>query len=216
MNATLRIVVILVSLTSGLANRSRAEAGDLGRLQGRWTATAGTRREIGVELEIKGRDASVTIRTPTAPEFQVRGELKLNETTAPRSLDWIKLIGPDHQPLPEIVGIYQLEGDSFKVCNGGFLGVRPKEFKPGEGALADVVLFHRVKSRESKNTPSTEGPRGEALHASGKPSVQAAPRPGNPASSETTQRSAQASQNSVKGLPAPKTAATGPRSSTKR
>ena len=36
-------------------------------------------------------------------------------------------------------------GDTFTVCNGGMNGSRPKEFKPGDGALAEVVVFERER-----------------------------------------------------------------------
>ncbi|MGZ3488223.1 MAG: hypothetical protein ACXVBY_15325, partial [Isosphaeraceae bacterium] len=101
------------------------------------------------------------IKTPKGLDFQVQGELKLDETTSPRSLDWKKLVGPDQQPLPEIAAVYKINGDTFTVCNGGFLGARPKEFKPGEGALADVVVFHRLDTKDAR-TGSTTAPASPA------------------------------------------------------
>ena len=137
------------------------ETGILSRLQGRWTAKAGTRHEIHVVIEIKGRGVCAAIKTPQGLDFQVQGELKLDETTSPRSLDWKKLIGPDQQPLPEIAAVYKIDGDTFTVCNGGFLGARPKEFKPGEGVLADVVVFHRLDTKDTR-TGSTTAPASPA------------------------------------------------------
>lgn len=41
------------------------------------------------------------------------------------------------------------EGESLKLCNGGFSGGRPAEFKPGEGPLAEVVVMGRpAEARE--------------------------------------------------------------------
>ena len=59
-------------------------------------------------------------------------------------------IGPDQQPLPEIAAVYKIDGDTFTVCNGGFLGAHPKEFKSGEGVLADVVVFHRLDTKDTR------------------------------------------------------------------
>jgi len=112
-------------------------------------------------IEIKGRGVCAAIKTPQGLDFQVQGELKLDETTSPRSLDWKKLIGPDQQPLPEIAAVYKIDGETFTVCNGGFLGARPKEFKPGEGVLADVVVFHRLESKDTR-TGSTAAPASPA------------------------------------------------------
>ena len=144
------ILLVLIGVNVHAAEEALRRDGDLGRLQGRWTANAGTRHEIHVTIEIKGRDVRAAIKTPQGLAFKVQGELKLDETTTPRSLDWKKLVGPDQQPLPEIAAVYKLDGDTFTVCNGGFLGARPKEFKPGEGVLADVVVFHRIDPKDTR------------------------------------------------------------------
>ena len=161
MKVSMPILLVLLGLNVHAADEAVSRDGDLNRLQGRWAAKAGTRHEIQVVIEIKGRGVCAAIKTPQGPDFQVQGELKLDETTSPRSLDWKKLVGPDQQPLPEIAAVYKINGDTFTVCNGGFLGARPKEFKPGEGALADVVVFHRLDTKDAR-TGSTTAPASPA------------------------------------------------------
>ena len=161
MKVSMPILLVLLGLNVHAADEAVSRDGDLNRLQGRWTAEAGTRHEIHVMIEIKGRGVCAAIKTPQGLDFQVQGELKLDETTSPRSLDWKKLVGPDQQPLPEIAAVYKINGDTFTVCNGGFLGARPKEFKPGEGALADVVVFHRLDTKDAR-TGSTTAPASPA------------------------------------------------------
>ncbi len=150
MRVSMPILLVLLGLNVHAAEEAVSRDGDLNRLQGRWTAKAGARHEIHVVIEVRGRGICAAIKTPQGLDFQVQGELKLDETTSPRSLDWKKLIGPDQQPLPEIAAVYKIDGDTFTVCNGGFLGARPKEFKPGEGVLADVVVFHRLESKDAQ------------------------------------------------------------------
>jgi uncharacterized protein (TIGR03067 family) len=161
MKLSMPILLVLLGLNVHAADEAVSRDGDLNRLQGRWTAEAGTRHEIHVMIEIKGRGVCAAIKTPQGLDFHVQGELKLDETTSPRSLDWKKLIGPDRQPLPEIAAVYKIDGNTFTVCNGGFLGARPKEFKPGEGALADVVVFHRLDTKDTR-TGSTTAPASPA------------------------------------------------------
>jgi uncharacterized protein (TIGR03067 family) len=148
---TILITIALVSLglSAHAAEATAPTEGDLAQLQGRWTAMAGARKQVRVVLEVKGKVVSVAITTPQGLDFQAEGELKLDEKTTPRSLDWQHFIGPGEQPLPEIAGVYKIEGDTFTVCNGGFHGARPKEFKPGESALADLVVFHRLGSGDA-------------------------------------------------------------------
>ena len=138
----LAATVLMVTPTPAADN---ALSGDLGRLQGRWSAQAGPRRNIAVELEIAGRQAQVRIVTPQGLKFNVQGEIKIDETAQPRALDWVNFNGLDDQELPDILAIYRLEGDTLQVCNGGPNNNRPTEFKPGDGVLADLVVFARTK-----------------------------------------------------------------------
>jgi uncharacterized protein (TIGR03067 family) len=130
---------------------------DLGRLQGRWTARAGARREVRVVLNVHGQKVDAAITTPQGIRLQVQGEMKLDETTSPRSLDWVNFSSADQQEFPQIQAIYKVDGDTFTICNGGMNGARPKEFKSGDGVLAEVVVFQRERAREAnKNKPSTK------------------------------------------------------------
>jgi len=177
MKVSMPILLVLLGLNVHAAEEARSRDGDLNRLQGRWTAKAGARHEIHVVIEIKGQGVSAAIKTPQGLDFQVQGELKIDETTSPRSLDWKKLTGPDQQPLPEIAAVYKIDGDTFTVCNGGFHGARPKEFKPGEGVLADVVVFHRLESKAAR-TGSAAAPASQVAARTASRSVeQARPAP---------------------------------------
>jgi len=145
------ILLTLVAVTASLASisavagtESLTKDSDMSRLQGRWTARAGARREIRVTLDIQGRRVDADIATPQGVRIRVRGELKLDEKSSPRSLDWIKFMGADQQEFPPIPAIYKIDRDTLTVCNGGLNGPRPREFKAGDGVLAEVVVFQRL------------------------------------------------------------------------
>jgi uncharacterized protein (TIGR03067 family) len=130
---------------------------DLGRLQGRWTARAGARREVRVVLEIKGHQATASIKTPHGMRLLLEGEVTLDETTSPRRVDWTKFTGADQQEFGPVLGIYRVKGDRFTVCNGGLDKPRPREFKAGDGLLAEVVVFERERpATEEKVKPSAK------------------------------------------------------------
>jgi hypothetical protein len=93
--------------------------------------------------------------TPQGLKISVRGELRVHEGAAPRALDWVNFTGLDSQDLPDIPAIYEIRGETFRVCNGGPNSARPSEFKAGESILADVHVFERVKPPD---TPTTSGP----------------------------------------------------------
>jgi uncharacterized protein (TIGR03067 family) len=150
MNAKVYVLTVILGclgLTSAWSGEEKTSTDkDLTLLQGRWTARAGARREVKVLLDIKGRKATATIKTPHGAKLLLTGEVKLDETTSPRRLDWINFTGADQQEFPPLLGIYSLKGDRFTVCNGGLKGARPSAFKPGDGILADVVVFERERT----------------------------------------------------------------------
>jgi uncharacterized protein (TIGR03067 family) len=168
MRATLSLLPALVlvianpALTTALAGAEAiAPDSDLGRLQGRWTARAGAKHEVRVVLTVQGRRVNASIATPQGIRFQVQGEVQVDETTTPRRLDWVKFTGADQQEFPEIPAIYKLNGNSFIVCNGGLHGARPKEFKSGDGLLAEVVEFKREPEPVARKPKTTALKPGE-------------------------------------------------------
>jgi uncharacterized protein (TIGR03067 family) len=152
---TLALVSASLAWTTALDGAEAiAPDSDLGRLQGRWTARAGAKHEVRVVLAVQGRRVDVSIATPQGIRFQVHGEVKVDESTSPRRLDWVKFTGADQQEFPEIPAIYKLDRDTFIVCNGGLEGPRPTDFKSGDGLLAEVVVFKREPNRAPSKTKS--------------------------------------------------------------
>jgi uncharacterized protein (TIGR03067 family) len=156
-----RILILVFTMAATSLCRVAAVAGgpetisansDLGRLQGRWTARAGARKEIQVALTIEGRRVDLDVNTTQGIRFRAQGEVELDEKTSPRKLDWIKFSSADQQEFPQIPGIYKLDGDSFTVCTGGMNGSRPKDFKPGDGVLSEVVVFQRERVAAAEKT----------------------------------------------------------------
>lgn len=68
-----------------------------------------------------------------------QGDYKIDPTTKPKSIDLVER-GERVSP-----GIYELDGDTLKICLAeGPMAVRPTEFK-GDGKRVAVVTFKRVK-----------------------------------------------------------------------
>jgi uncharacterized protein (TIGR03067 family) len=126
------------------AEPAPAVAGDLARLQGCWSGRAGARRELKVTLDVTGQVIQVRIVTPKGLTIRAQGELRIDETTTPRAVDWVKLRVAGQERFPDIPAIYELHGETLTICNGGPSGGRPSAFKPGDGVLADVLSFERA------------------------------------------------------------------------
>ena len=158
------LVPVLLALTLSAATAAEpADApreGDLARLQGLWITKAGPKRNIDVTLEVDGQQAKIAIVTPQGLKFRVHGEVRINENAVPRALDWVKFTGLDEQDLPDVPAIYEFNGESLKVCNGGPNNARPTEFKPGEGILADLLIFEKSKPKDEPPAgPGGPGPK---------------------------------------------------------
>ena len=143
----LRSLMVIAALAAPAIGAGPEKDSDLGKLQGRWEASVGKRREFSVVLEVKGTEVSATISPRRGPKLQANGELQLDETATPRSLDWVKFSTPDGIEVPRLQSIYRLEGDRLIVRSGGFNDARPKAFeKGGEGVWSDVLVFTRPPS----------------------------------------------------------------------
>jgi uncharacterized protein (TIGR03067 family) len=143
------VLTILAASAMGAA----AEDTDLSKLQGRWEASVGKKKDFSVTLEVKGNDVSATITPKRGPKVKANGELHLNETASPRSLDWVKFSTPDGIEVPKLLSIYRLEGDRLFVRSGGFNDVRPKAFEAGgEGVWTEVLVFTRPPAAPKSNS----------------------------------------------------------------
>jgi uncharacterized protein (TIGR03067 family) len=169
MRPLLSALFVTATVAAGAMAAGATPEGDLARLQGPWTTKAGPRRDILVVLEVQGHRARVRITLPHGPTLCVRGELTVDETAAPRALNWTKFVGLDGQDLPDIPAIYEVQGDTFRVCNGGPNGDRPTEFKPGDGVLADLLVFERPGPESRSSAPAPDRSSASATAARSAP-----------------------------------------------
>ena len=141
------VILAIVGSAAGVAGDAAA-SGDVARLQGRWECRAGSNADLLVTMEILDTRVDVTIQTPQGLKIRAKGAVRLDETTSPRSIDWVGFTAGDFQTIPEIQGVYKIEDGAFVLCNGGFNGARPESFSPGDGPLAEVLTFRRVGPAE--------------------------------------------------------------------
>lgn len=142
----LLIVPALLAASPREGSPPSSPPGDLGKLQGVWTVKAGPKGDIPVTLAIKGSEVAVDFASPLGIKVHAEGKLKINESTIPKTIDWVGFSIIDGQDFPDVLGIYELVADTFKTVSGGSNDRRPSEFKKGDGALADVLVFTRAKS----------------------------------------------------------------------
>jgi uncharacterized protein (TIGR03067 family) len=66
----------------------------------------------------------------------------LDPKARPRAIDLIVLEGKEMKTL---LGIYELDGDTLKICLSEQSKVRPTEFKPDKDTKTGVVILKREK-----------------------------------------------------------------------
>jgi uncharacterized protein (TIGR03067 family) len=146
-------VLVVAALAMGADPEKK---GDLGKIQGQWEASIGKKRDFKVSLEVKGNEVSATITPRRGPKLKANGELQLDESASPRSLDWVKFSTSDGIEVPKLQSIYRLEGDRLIVRSGGFNDTRPKTFEAGgEGVWTDVLVFTRPSAAPKSDAVSS-------------------------------------------------------------
>lgn len=91
-----------------------------------------------IKLEIK--DGKYTVTVGKALD---QGTIKLNPTAKPKELDIIGTDGPNKGRT--ILGIYEREGDTLRVCYDLSGKGRPTEFKSTEGSQLFLVTYKQNK-----------------------------------------------------------------------
>jgi uncharacterized protein (TIGR03067 family) len=94
--------------------------------------------EIIGKLHFVFKDGKLDVTMSGMPRDK-QGTYKLDPAAKPKTID---LIAGDERPAP---GIYELDGDTLKICLAeGPNAARPTEFKP-DGKRVAVVTFKRMK-----------------------------------------------------------------------
>jgi uncharacterized protein (TIGR03067 family) len=139
---------------------------DLKALQGAW-------RIVTLEMDgatMPSGEASIIVKgsrfTTTAMGGEYSGAIEVNETTSPKSFNLRFEAGPEAGNTS--YGIYELSGDTWKICLTLRGGTRPKTFATTEGSGLALETLHRVAGSKAK--------AGKAKSA-----TQPTPLPGEPA-----------------------------------
>ncbi|HWE39465.1 MAG TPA: TIGR03067 domain-containing protein [Isosphaeraceae bacterium] len=141
------LLVLLLAATSPADDKEKKPEGDLGKVQGKWTARYGP-NDIPITIEVKGEDVTAVITNDNG-EMTLKGRLKIDDKAKPhKTVDWLDFKLPNGDDAQENLAIYELnaKGDEWKVCNGGAGKPRPTEFKEGDnGDDPHLIVFKRPK-----------------------------------------------------------------------
>jgi uncharacterized protein (TIGR03067 family) len=143
----LAVAALLMAL-SGTADDKKDEKPldpDLKKLQGKWEIvyheTAGEEDTEGSKWTMEVRGDAYTF---TAGKVTLTGRVRIDSTKAPRRVEYATTEGDEVQ---EYVGIYELDGDTYKTCDVSKGKDRPTEFKTKD-PTGQVAVWKRVKVRD--------------------------------------------------------------------
>lgn len=136
------LTLALVFTAIGVASADEAEK-DLKKLVGTWQEASHIQDGKEIAADVIKRATVVIDAKGNWEAFEdgtaiLKGSVKLDPSKSPRAADW-SIDGLDQKAL----GIYEVEGDTWKHCFA--MGKRPTEFasKPGSGVT--YIVLKRVK-----------------------------------------------------------------------
>jgi uncharacterized protein (TIGR03067 family) len=142
-------VLLPAALTAGLFLAADAKDDavkkDMDAIQGKWSVVSmdhdGDALKISKDANrvIKGDKYALTLLT----DVTIEGVFTIDPTTSPKQIQTTASSGPYKDK--ELLGIYELNGDTLKFCFAPPGEKRPTEFKSKEGTGWILVIHKKVK-----------------------------------------------------------------------
>jgi uncharacterized protein (TIGR03067 family) len=145
----LLVFFLLVVATPGLcASDKDSGEGDLAKLQGQWVVVSLEHRgHVAEPADFEGQSSVYEKNRWTwkvGDKVMRRGIITLNSTRSPKAINTWDSDGPHEDET--VPGIYQLDGDTLKLCFAMPGEKRPTEFTTKSGTGAILVVYKRKKA----------------------------------------------------------------------
>jgi uncharacterized protein (TIGR03067 family) len=138
------VAILAVGLLLGADDKQADAKKDQEKLQGDWTLQSGERDgEQFPEEILKALKRNITgdkIVVTRDGETVAKGTFTLDAAQKPKTID----IKPEGADKP-VQGIYELEGDTFKLCYAAPGEARPKEFATKAATGLTLAVWKKVK-----------------------------------------------------------------------
>ncbi len=146
-------LIVAVSLLAADAAPAQDAKKDLALLEGTWAmvsrefmgkkASDEEIKKLNTKVVFKGNTITIWSRDAGTDEIVSELTFKLDPTTKPKSLDFTMTSGPTKGQTA--VAIYELEGDSLKVCYAVGEAKRPTQFAAANDSEWVLLSYKREK-----------------------------------------------------------------------
>ncbi len=136
----------LLIVAAGLLIAADASTDDAKKLDGSWTLASGENDGKKVSADtLKGSMLTIAGDNHTVKmgDATYKGTHKLDATKKPKTIDITDTEGPFKDKT--VLGIYELDGDTFKLCYSDPGKDRPKDFTAKEGTGYHCHVWMREK-----------------------------------------------------------------------
>jgi uncharacterized protein (TIGR03067 family) len=141
------LAVLIVGLLVAADDVKSDSKQDMEKMQGEWTMVSGSRDGQPIPDEF----VQSLRRTISGDKFSVKregeslsaGTFKLDASKTPKTIDLTLTEGQASGQT--IQGIYELQGDTLKICYSAPGQPRPKEFSAAEGSMQTFATWKRAK-----------------------------------------------------------------------
>ena len=152
----LLIGLTFVSATFAIAQETNAIKKDMAALQGEWSMASGSAdgqpmpEEIRTQMKrvCKRDEVTVTMGTQTF----LKAKITIDPSSKPKAIDYDMTEG--FTKGKKQLGIYELEGDTFRACFGAPGAERPADFTTKAGDHRTVSVWERKKDKTSSPSRS--------------------------------------------------------------
>ena len=131
----LLVTVSIAARSLACADDNEAAKKDISQLQGEWTMVSGSAdgqpMPEGMRKQMKRICKGDELTVMMGDRTYFKAKITLDPSKKPKTIDYQMLEGPSKGK--QQLGIYELDGDSFKSCFGKPGDERPTDFKAGDG-----------------------------------------------------------------------------------
>lgn len=151
-NSLFLIGLTLAALAAARADDSKAIKEELAKLQGAWSMTTGTADGYAMPNEMvtqckricQGDEVTVTMGS----QLIMKAKIILDPSKKPKTIDFEMTDG--FTKGKKQLGIYELDGDTFKSCFGSPGAGRPADFTSRSGEGRTSTVWKRAKDPAGK------------------------------------------------------------------